>query len=92
VKWFRKAAKQGDAPAQFTLGFAYMAGEGVPKDYVQAYMWLKLAVAGGFEKATEICDGLNRLMTPAQISEAQERIAAWRPEPSGEFTPPLWPR
>jgi TPR repeat protein len=90
LNWYRKAAEQGDAPAQFSLGYAYMVGDGVTKDYVQAYMWLNLAVAGGV-KAEDIRDHLKRLISPTQLSETQQLIAAWRPVPSGEFAPPLWP-
>jgi TPR repeat protein len=45
VKWYRLAADQGDADAQFNLGFMYASGQGVPKDYVLAYMWRNLAAA-----------------------------------------------
>lgn len=90
VKWFRKAADGGDAPGQFALGFAYMAGQGVSKDYVQAYVWWNLAVAGGFKGAEESLARLKELMTRAQISEAEQRVAAWRPAPSPRgFEPPL---
>ena len=36
VLWWRKAAEQGFADAQFKLGLMYGVGEGVPKDEVQA--------------------------------------------------------
>ena len=32
VKWFRKAAEQGDASAQNDLGVMYQNGRGVPQD------------------------------------------------------------
>jgi len=34
-----KAAQQGDAPSQFTLGLFYEIGIGVPQDYNQAVKW-----------------------------------------------------
>ena len=37
MKWYRKAAEQNDAPAQYDLGLCYANGEGVAKDYVEAY-------------------------------------------------------
>jgi uncharacterized protein len=89
VKWYRKAADQGDAPGQFALAVAYMSGQEVPKDYVQAYVWVNLAIAGGFKPAEEVRNGLKELMTPAQVSTAEQRAAAWHATPSGEFTPPL---
>ena len=43
VRWFRRAADQGDASAQVSLGFMYANGRGVPQDDVNAHMWLNLA-------------------------------------------------
>jgi TPR repeat protein len=34
--WYRKAAEQGSAEAQFNLGLLYDNGLGVPLDYSQA--------------------------------------------------------
>src|ERR1035441_732697 len=39
MKWYRKAADQGNARGQYGLGFCYANGDGVIKDYVQAYKW-----------------------------------------------------
>src|SRR4029078_5114409 len=41
--WFRVAASQGDAVAQFYLGVMYNEGRGVPQDYAEAAKWYKLA-------------------------------------------------
>ena len=35
-KWFRKAAEQGLADAQYNLGSAYCRGHGVKQDYASA--------------------------------------------------------
>ena len=51
VKWFRLAADQGDASAQFNLGFRYYAGEGVPQDYGEAVKWYRLAADQGHASA-----------------------------------------
>jgi hypothetical protein len=37
--WFRRAAAQGHADAQFCLGVKYQNGLGLPKDDVQAVSW-----------------------------------------------------
>ena len=37
LKWFRKAADQGEATAQYDLGVLYAEGQGVSQDYVQAH-------------------------------------------------------
>jgi len=39
VKWFRKAAEQNLAPAQFNLGIYYHYGHGVAKDDEEAVKW-----------------------------------------------------
>src|SRR5438093_7332738 len=43
VKWYRKAAEQNVADAQYNLGVCYDSGEGVAKDEVEAYKWWLLA-------------------------------------------------
>lgn len=77
IKWFRKAADQGYALAQYNLGRIYAQGGGVPQDYVQAYLWTALAAAQGDEGAVKNMNQLASRMTPAQISSAQELVAAW---------------
>ena len=51
VKWFRKAADQGFAKAQFNLGAAYYNGDGVPENHVRAHVWLSMAKTQGYESA-----------------------------------------
>jgi tetratricopeptide (TPR) repeat protein len=41
--WYRKAADQGYAPAQFNLGYMYDNGEGVTEDFKEALKWYRLA-------------------------------------------------
>jgi len=73
VRWYRLAAEQGDAAAQFNLGVMYAKGHGLPKDYVLAHMWMNLAAAKGVEGAVKACDFLEKHMTPAQLAEAQRK-------------------
>jgi len=47
VKWYRLAAAQGYAPAQYNLGAVYALGEGVPQDYRKAVHWYRLAAEQG---------------------------------------------
>ena len=79
AKWFRKAADQGNANAQYDLGIAYFKGLGVPQDYAIAYMWLNLGAAGGNKDAAKFRDALISNMTPAQIAEAQRLARDWKP-------------
>ena len=46
-QWYRKAAEQGHAEAQYSLGFMFEFGEGVAKDLNQARYWYKLAADNG---------------------------------------------
>jgi TPR repeat protein len=43
VRWYRKAADQGDADAQRNLGLMYATGRGVARDDVEAWRWLRKA-------------------------------------------------
>ena len=47
VSWFRKAAEQGHAGAQYNLGLKYARGEGVPKDDAEAVSWYRKAAEQG---------------------------------------------
>lgn len=78
VVWYRRAAEQGHASAQFSLGLMYAEGRGVAKDLVQAFMWYGLAAAGGVTVRDR--DTLARQMTPQQIAEAQRLSREWKPK------------
>ena len=43
VSWYRKAADQGDARAQFNLGAMYAKGQGVLRDSAVAILWFRKA-------------------------------------------------
>ena len=43
ITWYRKAAEQGHASAQFNLGLMYAHGPGVAHDDAEAHMWFNLA-------------------------------------------------
>jgi uncharacterized protein len=47
IKWFRKAADQGYAPAQNLIGVDYEVGLFVPQDYTEAFKWLSKSAAQG---------------------------------------------
>lgn len=70
VKWYRLAAEQRHAEAQAVLGAMYAQGYGVSQDLVQAYAWFQLADAQGYKPAQSLRGIIQRLMTPAQITEA----------------------
>ena len=51
VKWYRKAAEQNYAEAQFYLGSCYDHGDGVAKDYVEAVKWYRKAAEQNYATA-----------------------------------------
>ena len=83
AEWLQKAAASGHAKAQFELAGMYSRGTGVAVDRVKSYLWMNLAAAGGIEQAASARDVVVRVLSPAQIAEAQaeaRRLAeAWSP-------------
>ena len=65
VKWYRLAAEQGYAPAQFNLGEMYEWGRGmfVDEDCYEAIKWYRLAADQGHKEAVE------------KIEELEEELA-----------------
>ena len=51
AKWMRKAAEQGNAIAQRSLGVMYADGSGVAKDDVEAANWWRKAAEQGYAGA-----------------------------------------
>ena len=74
---WRPLADQGDAMAQTNIGIMYAKGQGVPQDFVRAYMWLNIAAAYGNNEAARYRDIVGSHMTQPQISEAQRLAEKW---------------
>jgi TPR repeat protein len=72
VKWYRKSAEQGNAKAQYNLGYMYAIGQGVTQEYVFAHMWFNIAASAGDAGAVEIRNELAKRMSAADISKAQQ--------------------
>ncbi|WP_439830288.1 tetratricopeptide repeat protein, partial [Aeromonas veronii] len=51
LAWYRKAAEQGHAKAQYNLGVMYGNGQGVPQDDAQAVVWFRKAAEQGLAEA-----------------------------------------
>ena len=71
VKWFRLAAEQGYANAQFFLGYLHEEGQGVLQDNVKAHMWYNIVSANGDADSAGFRDEIAKKMTRADISKAQ---------------------
>jgi TPR repeat protein len=72
ARWFRLAAHQGEARAQYTLGAKYFIGVGVLQNNVLAHMWINIGTANGYENGSKLRDRAASKMTPSDISKAQE--------------------
>jgi TPR repeat protein len=81
MRWYRRAADQGLAVAQFNVGFGYVSGQGVLQDYVMAHMWFSLSAGQGSQDAATNRNTIQKMMTPAQIAEAQKLAREWKREP-----------
>lgn len=76
VSWYRKAAEQGVAVAQFQLGLKYDLGEGVPEDDVMAVSWYRKAAEQGNADAQKALAALQRIEQEQRLArEAAEREA-----------------
>lgn len=78
VKWLRLSAEQGNQDAQLLLGKAYMEGE-LPRDPVQADMWLRLATKDNLPFYEAQLAAAERQMSPDQIAKGKALAAAWKP-------------
>ena len=91
VFWFRKAAERGLASAQWSLGWAYDCGLGLPQyDDHQAALWYRRAAEQGHTKA-QIGLGIayeNGWGVPkdSHQAEAWQRKAAEQGDPDGQFS------
>jgi S1-C subfamily serine protease len=65
--------------AQRDLALRYLNGQGVAKDYVEAYKWLLLAAGQGDRHAREIISNLESMMSREQIAEGQKLARDFKP-------------
>ena len=63
AEWFRKAAEQGNADAQYNLGMCYQEWKGVEQSFSKAEEWYTKAAQQGHQGA------INRL---EMVKKAQE--------------------
>jgi uncharacterized protein len=98
TKWWRLSAAQGWAPAQYTLGLAYLSGVGVPKDAVMSYVWLSRALAGGAglnaderERAARLRRSLERNLDPLEVARGRQMARDWTPTWEWRPTPAARP-
>ncbi len=81
VKWLRLSAEQGQQDAQLFLGKTYLQGDkDLPRDPVQADMWLRLAAKNNLDfYQTELLAAEGQ-MTADEVSAGKALAAAWKPK------------
>jgi TPR repeat protein len=78
LKWWRKAAEQGQPSAQFNLGQTLLEGKSVTKDLVEAYKWFSLAAEQGDRDARRTRDALAVELEPADVAEGLRRAREFK--------------
>ncbi|MCU1336666.1 MAG: msfA [Bryobacterales bacterium] len=71
--WYRRAAYQGNPDAQIRLGQIYGLGEGVKRDYSEAYYWYSLAALTR-SSAAKLRDNIANNLTKVQLNAANKRL------------------
>jgi TPR repeat protein len=77
VHYYELAAQQGVVKAQYCLGVLLTKGQGVQSDSVSAYKWLMLSQDSVHDSAVAL-NNLRKSMTPAEITDAEHQVDAWR--------------
>lgn len=87
LKWYRKAAAQGDIDSMFSLFDYNRNGRAMPMpDYVEALKWLLIAELAKNATPDQITRAkverrrMEGVMARIQIAEARQRARDWRPE------------
>ncbi len=85
--WFHKSARKGNVAAQLADGSLHILGGGVPRDLVEAYMWLTLVteedVPSLHRQALLLRDDVAADMTASEIDRARRKVQRWKPARSG---------
>lgn len=73
AEYFHEAAKMGHAASQRNLGIMMGLGDGIPKDSVEAYAWLKIATVNRDSVAREALKDLERNINASTVKLGNER-------------------
>jgi len=78
VNSLRARAKAGNPQAQYDLGLCYLNGDGVLRNYLEAYKWVFSSGTSDPERADIACKIIARKMTAAQIAEVESQSMSWQ--------------
>ena len=70
--WYRLAAQQGHALAQYNLAQLYFDGNGVDRDLLLAHVWADLAAAHGHADGATLRDASAGQLTDSDVALAQD--------------------
>lgn len=74
-----RRAKAGDAESNFRLGLKYLAGEGVRRDFVEAFARIRLAAEAGHPRAIPLFYSMGARLTAEEHGKAYLRTQELRP-------------
>ena len=72
----QKKAEQGDAKAQYELGWIYFVGESIPQDYAKAAQWSQKAAEQG-NRDGQFLWGYLHLLPGQAVPEDTSKAAQW---------------
>jgi len=77
VKWYRKAAEQGNAQAQVKLGLYYFKSEGVATNFHEGVKWYRQA-AKKADASAQVCLGICYAQGVGVVKDSDEAVKRFR--------------
>jgi len=77
VEWYKKAAEQGNAVAQYRLAEIYSRGDGVAKDENEAFKWYKKAAEHGYPEAQSLLGGFYQYGLGYNVDKDNQEAFKW---------------
>ena len=74
INMMKEAAESGDAGSQWSLATQYESGQGIPQNYIKAYIWYSVSAAQGglfVDVASSARDAIGAKMAPSDLLNAQ---------------------
>lgn len=69
---FLPAAEAGEPESQYMMGRLFALGDGVPRDFVQAWLWFDRAARQGHAQAAQSRAMLEHVLNPQQLALARQ--------------------
>lgn len=91
---FQSAAEAGEPESQYMMGRLYALGDGVPRDFVQAWLWFDRAARQGHADAAESRAMLDHVLNQRQLALVHQLAvppparAQSQPQPQPQAQPP----